>query len=342
MSSTVDKRFAISRSYPIGLTRYGKLVFLMLLTFLCGHVLAQATNLPVAGVVEFDISAQNISCEGWRTDCNQELADGFRAMVETAIVKTKRMNVMERTRMDAFLQEQVISEHGLTEGGPSLGGISGIDYVIYGAITKFGQKTSGLKVDSNKGVGSLFGGRARQAAGGGLTTGKTTVEMEIDLKITDTQTSQIVVADYVGAEVQTGQAFSVGGITSADSSADPFADVQRVLASKIAEAVVTTKFPVKVALVQKDGTIILNYGNVFFAPGDQLIAFEVGEAFVDPDTGIALGAEETEIGRIEVTRSDVNISRAQVVGEPFELAVGSTVKRAKDVVQPKGRKKNRW
>lgn len=302
----------------------------------------QAAELPVAGVVEFNTAAQNISCEGWVDDCNKELSEGFRAMVETAIVKTKRMTVMERTRMEAFMKEQLLSDSGIVEGGPELGHVSGVDYVIYGSITKFGQKTSGLQVSSNRGVGSLLGRRAQQATAGGLNTAKTTVEMEIDLKITDTQTSEIVVADYVSAEVSTGQAFSVGGITSAESSADPFADVQRILASKIAEAVVTKKFPVKVAMVQKDGTIVLNYGNVFFAPGDQLIVFEVGESFVDPDTGIVLGTEETEIGRIEVTRSDANLSRAQIIGDKFDLEIGSVLKRATEKVKTDTRKKNRW
>lgn len=315
--------------------------FMYVVAFACSTI--SAAELPIAGVVEFDVSAQNISCDGWlHAECNQELAKGFRAMVETAIVKTKRMTVMERTRMDAIMKEQLLSDSGLVEGDTTLGGMSGVDYVIYGAITKFGEKTSGLQIDSGTGVGSLLGGRLGQAAGSGVTTGKKAVEMEIDLKISDTQTSQIVVADFMGATVQTGQAFSVGGITSGQSSADPYADVQRVIASKIAEAVVTTKYPVKVAMVQKDGTIILNYGNVFFAPEDQLIAYDVGESFVDPDTGIVLGAEETEIGRIEVTRSDANISRARIIGEPFDIAIGSTLKRAENKVKVKNSKKKRW
>ena len=310
---------------------------------LSSHKLS-AIELPVAGVVEFTTSAQNISCEGWNQDCNANLAEGFRTMVETAIVKTRRMTVMERTRMNTLLQEQVISESGLVEDGPNLGGLQGVDYIVYGSITKFGQSTSGLQISSDRGVGSLLGRRARQAADGGLSTGKTAVEMEVDLKITDAQTSEIVIADYVGATVQTGQAFSIGGITSGGSSADPFADVQRVVAAKIAEAVVTSKFPVKVARVQGDGTIILNYGNVFFAPEDQLIAFEVGEEFVDPDTGIVLGAEETEIGRIEIVSSDTNISRARVFGEPFNISVGSVVKRAKEKLQEdkNNKRKSRW
>ncbi len=73
--------------------------------------------------------------------------------------------------------------------------------------------------------------------------------------------------------------------------------------------------------------MILNYGNVFFGPGDQLAVYDVGEVFVDPDTGERLGAEETELGVVEITRSQAKFSRAKVVGKAFEVEKGSVLKR---------------
>ena len=169
-----------------------------------------AVDLPVAVVVKFSTSAQSISCEGWNQDCNENLAEGFRTMVETAIVKTKRMTVMERTRMETLLQEQAISESGLIDDDLSLGGLQGISYVVYGTISRFGQSTRGVQISTDRGVGSLLGRRVRQAADGGLNTAKTSVEMEIDLKITDAQTSEIVVVDYLGATVQLDKHFQSG------------------------------------------------------------------------------------------------------------------------------------
>lgn len=319
-------------------------VSFMLVSALAGFPIFAQANLPVAGVVEFEVAAQNISCEGWNvSNCNQELSKGFRAMLETAIIKSGRMNVMERSRMDAIMQERMLGSAGVVEGQDSLGGISGIDYVVYGAITKFGMSTSAVSISSTKGVGSLMGRRGKQAAAGGMKSSSVEVEMEVDLKTTDMETGQIVTADYVSAIVKTGQAMSVGGIETGGAAADPYADVQRVVAVKITEAVVTTKFPVKVIVVQKDGTIVINYGNVFFKEGDQLVAFEVGESFVDPDTGLALGAEETETGRIEITRSDAKVSRARIIGEPFNIAAGNVLKRAKDkITVGKKSKKSSW
>ncbi len=79
---------------------------------------------------------------------------------------------------------------------------------------------------------------------------------------------------------------NVENILSRCSTADPFAEVQRIVARKISEKIVTSKFPIKVINVQSDGNLIINYGDVFFKQGDKLSLFKTtGEAFVDPDTG---------------------------------------------------------
>lgn len=299
-------------------------------------VLAQS-NKPVVAIGPIQLSAQNISCKGWdRANCNQDLSDGFRQMLETAISKTGKMDVMERGQLDTIIAEQGLGEMGLTTSGGRVGGLTGVDYFVYGTITKFGARESGTSIGTDTGVGSLFGSRTRQAAGAGVSKGSVETEMGVDLKVTNTSNGQIVMADHVEDSVKAGSSFAVGGIQRAEASADPFADVQRKVAARISEAIVTARIPIKVIQVQGDGTLILNYGNVFFAAGDQLAAFEVGESFVDPDTGEVLGSEETEVGRVEITRSEQKFSRARVVGEPFQVAAGMTLKRSLLAQQRRG------
>ena len=288
-------------------------------------VMGQSKSVVAIGPI--DIAAQNISCDGWdRANCNEDLSFGFRAMLETSMARTGKMDVMERGQLDVLVNEQGIAQLGLTDRGGQVGGLLGVDYFVYGTITKFGAAQSGTNISSSSGVGSLFGGRAMGAFGGGAQTSSVTVEMSVDLKVAAVSTGRIVMADMMDASVQTGSSFSVGGISQSESSADPFADVQRVLASRISESIVTTQIPIKVIQVQDDGTLIVNYGDVILAPGDQLIAFEVGESFVDPDTGEVLGSEETEIGLVEITRAEARFSRATVIGEPFD-AQGTTLRR---------------
>lgn len=301
---------------------------------------------PVVAINSIDTAAQNISCKGWdraNYDCNRDLSEGFRIMLETAITKTGKMDVMERTQLENVLQEQGLSAAGLTTAGGGIGGLTGVDYLIYGTITRFGSQESGISVSSNRGVGSLLGSRGRQAAGGGLDTKNLSVSMGIDLKVTDTSTGRIVIADEVSGTIKAGSSFSVGGISQSNASADPFADVQRVVAARIAEAVVTTRTPVKVIAVQGNGTLVLNYGNVFFSPGDQLAAFEIGEVFTDPDTGEVLGAEETPVGSVEIVSSDARLSRATILeGDPSLFSSGTTLKRiVVDTTSNRGNKRQR-
>ena len=73
--------------------------------------------------------------------------------------------------------------------------------------------------------------RARGALGGGASKTNVETEMGVDLKLTDVATGEIVLADAVSASVKQGSGFSVGGIQKAEASADPFADVQEVVAA---------------------------------------------------------------------------------------------------------------
>ena len=299
----------------------------LLLLSLTGVAYAQVA---VVGVVGFNTVAQNISCEGWESaygvDCNQSLSEGFKLMLETAIVRSGKMNVMERGRMETVFGEQLLGQAGLTDVGGQVGGVSGVDYLIYGSITKFGASTSGLNVSSSGGVGSLLGGRARRAFGGGVQTANVTTEMAVDIRITDVETGQIILADSVEGTAETGRAFAIAGIGSSESSADPFADVQRIMAARLAETIVMTRFPMRVISVQDDGTLIINYGDAFLSPGQQLVAVEIGASFTDPDTGQVLGTEETEIGRVEIIETQAQYSRARPVGDS-QVPTGSVVKR---------------
>ncbi len=298
------------------------LFFLAVAVFVVADV--KASQKAVVGVTEVQTAAQNISCAGWaavyRADCNAYLSSGFRTMLETAIFKTGKMGVLERARMDVY-EERMLGQTGLTDAGGQVGGTMGADYLVYGSITKFGSKRGGfaLKTDDKK--------KKKGLLGSGIASSTVTVEMGVDIKVTDVETGQIVIADHVQGKVKQGQGLVIGGITSVDKSADPFADVQRVVAAKISEAIVTYRFPIKVIKVQNDGLLVLNYGEIFFSEGDRLAMYEVGEAFVDPDTGETLGAEETLLGTAKVVDVDKRFAKAEITGEKFDASVGSIMKR---------------
>ncbi len=326
------------------------IVALGVVAALAASATAGAQGKPVVAIGQLEVTAQNISCEGWDRsfhDCNRDLSEGFRAMLETAIIKTGKMDVMERQQMDAIMIEQGLGEIGLTTAGGRIGGLTGVDYYVYGTITRFGVRTGGFSVSGSSGVGGFANRRGRGLLGGGVSKSTLETEMGVDLKVTDVSTGHIVIADAVSSTVQQGSSFAIGGLRREEVSGDPFADVQEVVAARIAEQIVTSRTPIKVIQIQRDGTLILNYGEVFFAPGDRLAAFSVGEAIVDPDTGEVLGAEETPAGMVEVTAAEPRFSRARPVGDGSLIGEGTTLKRmavADSSGQGGGRKRSgaRW
>ena len=242
------------------------------------------------------------------------------------MAKSRKVDLMERGQLDHIIHEQGLGQLGFTQTGGPISGLTGVDYFVYGTITSFGQNVEGTAISGDSGIGSLFGGAASEILSEGISTTQTEVRMGVDLKVSEVATGRILIADSLTQTVKTGSKLNFGGLRQVDVSGDPFSDVQRVLAARIAEEIVTTLIPIKVIKVQSDGILILNYGEIFLQPGQQLVAFEVGESFVDPDTGETLGSEEIEIGRVEVTRVEAKFSRGRIVGEPFD-ATGTHLKK---------------
>lgn len=297
---------------------------------------------PVVGIAPVHAEAQNISCDGWDVargvNCTQALSQGFRTMLETAIVKSRKMDVMERVRMDTILEEQLLGQADLTTSGGEVGGLIGIDYMIYGAITKFGVREEGFSVGG--GVTSLLDDRLAGIVGS-VGSSSATTEMAVDIKVTDVANGQIVLADTVEGQAEQGKVMQAGGVRIAEGTGDPFADVQRVVAQRLAEAVVTSRIPIKVIQVQDDDTLILNYGNVFLSPGDTLALFDVGEQFVDPDTGEVLGSEETQVGTVQIAAAETKFSKARVVEASSTVAAGAVLRRIQVAPDTKPKERQR-
>ena len=68
-------------------------------------------------------------------------------MLTTALVKTKKFNVIERDRMTEILKEQGLSLEGIAKGGYAGDGLNlkGIDYILTGSITEYGIQAQGVQ-----------------------------------------------------------------------------------------------------------------------------------------------------------------------------------------------------
>lgn len=74
-----------------------------------------------------------------------------------------------------------------------------------------------------------------------------------------------------------------------------------------------TLFPLRVVSSEDPNGLILNQGGQSVVVGQRLALIELGRELTDPDTKESLGRRESQIGAVEITRVDNNVSYAKVV-----------------------------
>ena len=156
-----------------------------LLTIMSGNIFASK---PVVGIGEI---TSNVGGN----------PQSFQTMLETAISQTNKFELMERSRMDDLLSEQALSAGGLTQGSGEIGGLSGVDYLVYGSITKLGTKSDAVAL-------------------GGIAAGGQKSEMSVDIRIVDASTGSIRIAKTVQKQASSGGGFAMEGTTELDYGID--------------------------------------------------------------------------------------------------------------------------
>ena len=139
---------------------------------------------------KMSIGGQNIEVS--HTEHNGYMT-GLRDMLTTAMVQTKRYRVLERQNLGSLTSEMALRQQGLTDSsGKTKGKVKGADLLIMGAITGWEPGTSG-------GGGGLGGGMLGKAGAvfGAVRGGYKKSSMAMDIRIVDTETSEVLAATRV-------------------------------------------------------------------------------------------------------------------------------------------------
>jgi hypothetical protein len=243
-------------------------------------------------------------------------AENFIAMIETAIIGSGKFRIIERKRLATLLKEQGLGKSGMvtTNTKKKTGGFEGVDYLIYGTITSI-SAINRSNMGDNMLRGLLGGNRSQQSE-----CYNTRVRMEADIRITDTNTGEVRYATRISQEQES--ASVCGGGTQIDS-----AGLLRASADSIATGLVTTIFPIQVAAIQGDGTVILNYGAGALEIGDFLMVYGEATEIPDPSGTGTIKIDGEKIGAIQVTDVQTAFSRAaQVTPFAVPLSVGTVAR----------------
>jgi curli biogenesis system outer membrane secretion channel CsgG len=251
----------------------------------------------------------------WAGQAN--LGTGMADQLITTLVNSDRFIVLERQSLEAVLREQDFGASSRTkkEGGAKIGEISRAQILIQGSITEFDQKTS------SGGGGFSYGGIS-------FSSNEATAHVAVDVRVYDTTTGHILAskackgtakASGGGIGFASGDwAFAAGG--EAKTPLD-FAVRDAITQAVDFIALELQKLPWegRVAMV-KEGDIYINCGRTTgIMAGDQFSVFKPGEAIIDPETGINLGAENKFFGKIEVIKVEEKFSKATIInGTGFE------------------------
>jgi len=281
-----------------------------LIAFVCFSIKAQ--ELPVIAITEIKSS---VDSRYWQ-DYKNSKALNFQTMLETQLVQTKRFKIMERNRIDEVLSEQVLQ--GEFSQNNTQTKVGGVDYIVYGSVTKFGSKRKNINT-------------------GSVSVVKLISEFGVDLKVVDVLTGEIIKAETVDISLETGSGTSTNSFGISDTLADPLSDIQRTAAKSASALIAESIFPIKLITWDEEKEsccAYLNYGDAIISTGDIFRVIEQGKSFVDPDTGLKLGSTEKTVSKLRVIEVLENFSKAEIIegktpsgGELVRLDLNSSLQK---------------
>ncbi len=241
-------------------------------------------------------------------------ADSLVDMLVTAFVKAKKFDVMERSSLLAIAEEQMLGASGLVdpEGAAKIGKLGGVQFMVVGVITQCGYSKKETKAF-------------------GITGGQTTAHIGLDIRLVDTNTGQIMLAESF-TKSKTAVGISTGGLR-VDLAKGPISELAREVCNEIVREVMFTVYPPKVIKVSND-KVTINYGESVISVDEVFEVYSLGEELIDPDTGESLGADEELVGTIKITKTTAKISIGIIIDSNGDIGTGM-------VLRPKVTKKEK-
>ena len=210
----------------------------------------------------------------------------FTDTIISKLTQSKRFEMIDRQEVDQLLNEQTAQALAENRDLPSaMGTLKGVDYLVYGNLANFNIEDQTTQLPNSSRV---FKQKIGYAEG--------------NMRIVDARSGKIMESRTV----------------SVKETLDAEGDCSRIisaLANAYAEVVVLNLlnaiYPIKVAAVSGDCLAYVNRGTDggLFA-GETLDAFKPGKPVIDPDTGVQLGFEETNVIG-QVVLSEVEDARSK-------------------------------
>jgi curli biogenesis system outer membrane secretion channel CsgG len=300
----------------------------------------QARKKRVA-IFDFDYATvQTASAAAFGT--NVDVGKGITDLLVKYLVRDGTYSLIERQVLDKIIAEQNFSnsDRANPNSAAKIGKLLGVDAIIVGAVTQFGNETKNTGAGGNGGGWGGFGV-------GGFHHSNSKAIVNVDARIVDIDTAEILgVAEGHGESARSSTSLLGGGGSwrgwgggNVDFGSSDFqqtilgeavkASVEQLSAGLIAD---NTKLQTRTIVVSglvaavDGGQIVLNVGaKAGVKVGDQLNVERVTKEIKDPATGQVIRRLSTPVGVVKVTDvDDLSSVCVAVAGTGFK--VGDAVK----------------
>jgi len=273
---------------------------------------------------------------------NVDIGKGISDLLVRHLVQDGTYSVIERKAMDKILGEQNFSnsDRANPNSAAKIGKILGVDAIVVGSITQFGNDNKNTNVGGGGGGWGGFGV-------GGFSHKKSKAVVQVDARMVDIDTAEILgVASGKGESSRESTSLLGGGSNwhgfgggAVDFGSSDFQStiigeatnqaVVQLTSELVADntKLVTRTISVEGVVAAVDGgQIVLNIGSkAGLKVGDQLTVKRITKEIKDPNTGQVLRKMTSDVGVIKLTDVDeISAVGVPVSGSGFK--VGDAVK----------------
>jgi len=266
-----------------------------------------------------------------------DIGKGISDLLVKNLVTDGTYSVIERKALDKILAEQNFSnsDRANPASAAKIGKILGLDAIIVGSITEFGNETKNMKIG---GAGGGFGGFGI----GGLGKKDSKANVQLDARLVDIDTAEILgVAEGKGQSKRSSTSllggggnwhgFGGGGVDfgSSDFQNTIIGEAVKSAVDEMTAGVISSNAKLQVRVIKVEGIvaavdggqIVLNVGaKTGIKVGDHMSIERVTSTIKDPATGAVLRKMTTKLGELEVTDvDDVSAVCKPVSGTGFKI-----------------------
>ena len=247
-----------------------------------------------------------------------EISREFSQKLVDELTQSRRFTVLDREYICNYFKEKnlVLSGDMPLQEQVHLGQVLGVDYMLVGTISNVELERVAYRIKMLDRTG--YKNKAKFIA---------------DYRILVMPNRQVKWSDSVTMNLSTD---ALRRLTKSD---DPEIIQHALLeegARKIAHKALANIYPIRVAVKQPNGSLILNQGGKTVSEGELFDIFSVGKKVTDPYSRESLGASETWVATAKVDRTLAKMSYAKIIkGKLGDIKINDICRRVVRKASPK-------